>query len=167
MSIYHKLREAYRLACEAAPDRTVELSVHCDQDPVRREDDDFMDRFLHWRGVDVACATCGGTGYRGYGDTSTWRGGIGGQALSTDVCDVCWGSGDAHRTWTDLRKLKAPRTVTREWLERWARQISLDTYQTIISSAPEDWGKGAEYDREAFRGVVRAMLADLGIKVEG
>ena len=45
------------------------------------------------------CAECGGSGYRLYASTATWRGGIGGQAMTTDVCDKCWGSGDATKPW--------------------------------------------------------------------
>lgn len=31
---------------------------------------------------------------------------MGAACISYDVCDHCWGSGDAHRHWTDLRKLR-------------------------------------------------------------
>jgi len=27
--------------------------------------------------------------------------------ITWDVCDECWGSGDANRSWTDLRRLEA------------------------------------------------------------
>ena len=67
---------------------------------------------LQLRGVDVPCVACRGSGVRVYGSTATWRGGIGGAAMTQDVCDRCWGSGDANRSWTDLRKLTARR---REW----------------------------------------------------
>jgi homoaconitase/3-isopropylmalate dehydratase large subunit len=45
------------------------------------------------------CIKCGGLGTRTYGSTATWRGGIGGQQMTTDVCDRCWGSGDENRRW--------------------------------------------------------------------
>lgn len=60
---------------------------------------------LEWRCVDEPCKACGGAGNRAYGSTATWRGGIGGQAITSDVCDSCWGTGDAHRKGADLRVL--------------------------------------------------------------
>jgi hypothetical protein len=41
------------------------------------------------------CAGCAGSGRRTYGSTATWRGGIGGQAITVDTCNRCWGSGDS------------------------------------------------------------------------
>lgn len=62
---------------------------------------------LEWRGIEGApCRVCSGSGVRNYGSTATWRGGMGGQAFTADVCDECWGSGDATRPWTNLRKLR-------------------------------------------------------------
>lgn len=54
-------------------------------------------------GVDEPCKACGGLGRRMYGSTSTWRGGIGGQAMTIGLCDKCWGSGDATRPFTNIR----------------------------------------------------------------
>lgn len=63
------------------------------------------DMLAIWRGIEDPCATCGGSGVRTYANTATWRrAGLAGQALTADVCDKCWGSGDTGRTWTDLRK---------------------------------------------------------------
>lgn len=64
-----------------------------------------MMRFLELRGIepDNACSACGGIGKRTYPNTTTWRGGIGGQMMTTDVCDKCWGSGDKTHTWLNLR----------------------------------------------------------------
>jgi hypothetical protein len=53
----------------------------------------------------VACKGCSGFGNRTYGDTSTWRGGAGGQAMTVGVCDKCWGTGRTDRTGVNLRKL--------------------------------------------------------------
>jgi len=50
------------------------------------------------------CPTCQGHGKRLYGSTSTWRGGIGGQAFTTDVCDSCWGSGLKDCPWPSHRE---------------------------------------------------------------
>ena len=60
---------------------------------------------LEIRGVDVPCTKCRGTGVNVYGSTSTWRGGIGGAAMTTDVCASCWGTGDAHRHGVNLKEL--------------------------------------------------------------
>lgn len=45
------------------------------------------------------CRGCGGWGVKAYANTSTWRGGIGGNAITHDVCNECWGSGDSERPW--------------------------------------------------------------------
>lgn len=66
-------------------------------------------RFLEWRCVETPCKECRGIGKRLYGSTSTWRGGIGGAAITTDVCDGCWGSGDASYPGANLRALRAER----------------------------------------------------------
>lgn len=67
-------------------------------------------RMLAWRGIDVAmgdvvCGRCGGAGTRTYGSTATWHGGIGGQTITTDICDRCWGSGVENKPWLNLRVL--------------------------------------------------------------
>ena len=51
------------------------------------------------------CEPCHGLGVRVYGSTATWRGGAGGMAITSDVCDRCWGSGNADRPWPSHRKL--------------------------------------------------------------
>lgn len=50
------------------------------------------------------CTRCNGYGVRLYGNTSTWRHTIGGAAMTTDVCDLCWGSGDDRCPNEALRK---------------------------------------------------------------
>jgi hypothetical protein len=61
--------------------------------------------FLDWRGVEGPCTVCGGTGKKAYGSTATWHGGIGGATMTSGVCDHCWGSGDEHNHGADLRKM--------------------------------------------------------------
>jgi hypothetical protein len=70
---------------------------------------ELHERFLSWRGIDLGheCPRCNGAGRTTYGSTATWRGGIGGAAMTMDVCDRCWGSGDRHRPGADLTKLTA------------------------------------------------------------
>ena len=67
--------------------------------------------FLRHRGVETPCSHCNGLGSRTYGSTATWRGGMGGAAMTKDVCDHCWGSGDENDHWTDLRRLKNEQDV--------------------------------------------------------
>lgn len=57
--------------------------------------------------VDECCPRCLGAGSRVYPSAVTWRGGMGGSVCTRDLCDRCWGSGDATAPWTDLRKLVA------------------------------------------------------------
>ncbi len=71
---------------------------------ISKRDEHFQD-FLLMRGVENPCKQCGGIGVRVYGSTAMWRSGIGGQMVCSGVCDKCWGSGDADKPWTDLRKV--------------------------------------------------------------
>ena len=66
-----------------------------------------FDDILSCRGIhypEMACQECQGLGVTVYGDTSTWRGGVGGQAFTSDVCDKCWGSGQKDRPWPSHRR---------------------------------------------------------------
>lgn len=63
--------------------------------------------YRRMRGIEEPCELCAGTGVRIYSSTATWRGGVGGSACTRDVCDKCWGSGDKHMAWLDLRTLEA------------------------------------------------------------
>lgn len=76
---------------------------------VRAHDSErFGQYLLDMRGIDgEPCRECGGVGVKAYGDTSTWRGGVGGQMITNAVCDRCWGSGDPDRPWVNLRTLKS------------------------------------------------------------
>lgn len=66
--------------------------------------EEFWQAALEWRGIESPCGVCGGSGTRAYGSTSTWHGGVGGQAITNGVCDKCWGSGDANHSWMSHRK---------------------------------------------------------------
>ena len=61
---------------------------------------------LLWRGIEpgTECKACGGAGTRVYPDTSTWRGGAGGQMIIGGVCDKCWGSGVEGQRWPSHRQ---------------------------------------------------------------
>lgn len=77
-------------------ERIAELEAHRDGE---------YERLMDWRGLEPGyeCRKCGGAGVRAYGDTATWRGGIGGQMITSDVCDGCWGSGSASCRWPSHR----------------------------------------------------------------
>lgn len=67
------------------------------------------DKMLSRRGLETAnlCRGCDGWGVKTYGTTSTWHDAIiSGQAMTDDVCDMCWGSGNADRPWPSHRFLK-------------------------------------------------------------
>lgn len=60
-----------------------------------------------YRGIETICPRCSGWGVRAYGNTSTWRHGIGGQQITSGLCDGCWGSGDAERKWVSPIEIEA------------------------------------------------------------
>jgi hypothetical protein len=80
---------------------------------------------LEWRGVEDPCEMCGGSGVVSYANTSTWRHGFGGQAITNGVCDSCWGSGDKHHPWENLRKLRdeEQQRIASAALELFARRV--------------------------------------------
>jgi len=67
------------------------------------------ERLCDWRGVAVAdaCPGCGASGVKAYPSSATWHGGPGGQMLTQDVCDQCWGSGDLRHPWPNRREIGA------------------------------------------------------------
>lgn len=78
-----------------------------DEAAIKQETREQMEKmFLDIRGIETPCKKCSGYGVRLYGSTATWRGGIGGQAMTNDVCDKCWGSGDENRPWPSWRLYK-------------------------------------------------------------
>lgn len=73
-----------------------------------KEREELFAEFLEMRGIERredACPECVGVGVKSYSSTATWRGGIGGQAFTMDVCDKCWGSGNRHQPWPSHRML--------------------------------------------------------------
>lgn len=67
---------------------------------------DLLKKMLEWRNLvyKTPCKECGGSGIALYGSTATWHGGIGGAAMTYDVCDKCWGSGDDNKPWPSHRE---------------------------------------------------------------
>ena len=60
--------------------------------------------FLQWRNIEIPCPSCSGSGVITYGSTSTYMGGIGGQMMTTDVCNKCWGTGDKNKIGVNLKR---------------------------------------------------------------
>jgi len=79
---------------------------NCARNQLEEFEQRMHQHWLEWRGIEIPCKKCGGSGVRCYANTSGWRGGIGGNAITTGMCDSCWGSGDAERSWLNLRKLE-------------------------------------------------------------
>jgi hypothetical protein len=75
-------------------------------DPAMKE---AFEHFLECRNIETPCTTCSGLGVRTYGSTAAWMGGMGGQTITSGVCDKCWGSGDKHRSWPSWKEMKAIR----------------------------------------------------------
>lgn len=68
--------------------------------------DQLYDWLAMVRDIDTPCEGCRGTGVQTYGSTATWRGGVGGQMLTTAVCNRCWGTGDENRRGTSFREIE-------------------------------------------------------------
>lgn len=72
--------------------------------------EEVLSAFLDWRGIDRnedACPDCGGAGVKAYANTATYHAAaIAGQAITNDVCDSCWGSGNKHHPWPSHKLLK-------------------------------------------------------------
>ncbi len=72
--------------------------------------EDGMENALYRRGIGRRggdpCGKCSGLGARMYSHGSTWRGGMGTVGGRHDICDDCWGSGDDHEPWLNLRTLE-------------------------------------------------------------
>jgi len=103
MEIESNLAEEWAMACEKAAVQ-VEVSHFEIQGDVAIEMAHELLGLAH-RLKGIACERCGGRGFRTYASTATWRGGIGGSALTDDVCDKCWSTGRSDRTGPNLRKL--------------------------------------------------------------
>lgn len=74
--------------------------------------------------IEDPCPVCRGVGRYYYGSTATWRGGAGGAAMTLDVCDLCWGSGDPRHPFQNLRDLE----------RRAARAAVVNTVRGLVES---------------------------------
>lgn len=119
-------------------------------------DDDVLDLLRTRRGVLAPCAKCYGWGVCFYSSTATWRGGMGGQAVTRDVCDLCWGSGDSVERGTDLRALAGKiRALEIESSRRWFSERS---GAAMSSMRPHMLAVASELDRMARKRTAPAGL---------
>lgn len=104
-------------------------------------------------GPDDVCDKCHGWGFYAYPSTAVWTGGIGGQAITNGVCDVCWGSGQKSRKGADLRKLYAERKALKAENERLREALNKIGYEPIgdaESSAVKDLADCVDIARAAL-----------------
>ena len=116
-----------------------------------------------YRDVRTPCEVCGGWGVVTYGSTATWRGGIGGQAMTPGVCDRCWGSGDEHRRWPSWREtdhLRAKLSTAEATIQQQRQQLAL-FQQDDEGIAVGERLKRAWKDRDILRGRLEAAEATI------
>jgi hypothetical protein len=108
---------------------------------VDRDDADIIrvHRGLHYP-QDI-CKGCRGMGIKAYGNTSTWRHSFGGNAITHDVCEDCWGSGSTSRPWPSWREREqreaesAARIAESGPAESWAIGVLLDVVDSVSMDA--------------------------------
>lgn len=126
---------------------------------LRKEREQMRDpRYLY--SVEDPCPRCSGLGRKSYGNTTGWRGTAGGSMMTTDVCDECWGTGEAHRKGADLRKLYGhlsgveKRALDLLGMCGWAMAAMIP-----FDQAEREWKAGTEHDREIYREGWRKRLS--------
>ena len=77
--------------------------------------------------LNIACPRCKGKASIAYSNTATWRGGMGGAALTSDICNLCWGTGRSDKTGTDLKALLV-------YQDNQAREASLEWFKAKIGA---------------------------------
>lgn len=121
------------------PPSSDEVLIIYESELQARVDKAVQERLWDWRGITSgkSCNECGGSGWKTYGSTATWRGGVGGASMTPDVCDACWGSGDRSTPWTNLRVLRSEQhfELKRHTLEDWAKRSGIGT-STLRATIP-------------------------------
>lgn len=91
--------------------------------------------------MDEPCPECGGSGEKVYASTSTFMGGIGGSAMTTDWCDKCWGTGLKHRKDPDLREMGIRNgKVIREYKKRAKATGNIAGYKRFVDYVVNERG---------------------------
>lgn len=130
--VYNDYSDYGDQACDACDRGFVLVGERQTAVPESLDADAEHERLLRWRGVEDPCARCSGAGTRVYHSTATWRGGMGGCMMTSDVCDTCWGSGDRYRSGCDLRRLRDEESarVAREAVDAVARSVGATMQST-------------------------------------
>lgn len=104
------------------------------------------------RGVRNPCSKCSGWGVRWYSSGSTWRGGMGTASCALDVCDCCWGSGDADAPWPS-------------WAEEMARveRGATERLDAALGLLPGARDALAEFLERAVKAAERRDALSLGV----
>lgn len=102
---------------------------------------------------DAACPQCSGSGIKLYGSTATWRGGIGGAAMTNDVCDKCWGSGTtnpwpSHRDFYNMQRAQGGKVTGNS-------SLLLGYIMGAVNGADAAMYKAATYDADSGQCTVR------------
>lgn len=135
-------------------------------------------------GPDDICDKCSGWGFRDYPSTAVWTGGIGGQAITNGVCDVCWGSGQKSRKGADLRKLSTEHKEMREQVEHWRSQVeeltaernallreltlpvNVEKLAERIAEENDNIGGVLALSLEKLESIIRTHLSDAGERIK-
>lgn len=134
-----------------------------ERDRLRGENDDrFIERFLMVRGIETLCHKCSGAGKVAYPNTSVWMGGIGGQMITTGVCDHCWGSGDEHRHGANLRKLTYDIKAFQSKIASLTAEIAGMREALEMIASVEDCGCGVPCDCHSWWSLVVIAQKALG-----
>ncbi len=138
----------------AKNERIAKLELWRDEYPMAvRMDRAGVDR------VEDLCRDCDGLGVKAYADSSMWRRGPSGQAITAGPCDKCWGSGNPRRPWTDLRVVESElgkvATLTRELDEANATRTAAQAASTRDLLRARE----AERERDEARAVIAAAIA--------
>lgn len=130
--------------------------------------DNWLQYYLRFSGVRNPCHRCHGLGHIAYSSTATWRGGMGGAAMTRDVCNSCWGSGIEGEPWTDIQKLEAEMDAQVEARAvSWLADITMARWPVMRPAILELIAVFEKLERERrprppyFQSVTRALAAKL------
>lgn len=96
----------------------------------------------------IACHSCGGAGEKGYANTATWSGGVGGQSMTQDVCDSCWGTGRSDKKNPSLKILSL--------LWKWAREPTED-FSLAVGARADSFIEGVNFSKNFVSMVLKKI----------
>jgi len=119
--------------------------------------------------IEHPCPRCSGEGLRCYNNGSGWRGGVSFSKPTIDLCDECWGSGDAETPFRNLREFEAEceraRSVSLlDEVLRWyrgANRAAVSELAALLHKIDEGRvGRGASFAACRLAGVLASRLED-------